>query len=262
MRTLKLANPPMHGPDVEAIQKLVSVPADGVYGVQTANAVYRAKVKLGYEKPDHSAGDLFVAYMTGRRKPTAAMAKRAHSAPKLGPGSSTSPASAQTPEQLMRAAVPKIWALLVANASKVHYPAGDRRTTSNIHTISTLADLEQILASPAGLTADCSQTASMVAHIAGAKCPDGEYAANWAADGYTGTMLAGSEHITQSQVQVGDFRVYGGGTGHHVAEVTAVLPNGDFEMGSHGGDPVHFILNSVEQTYQPAGGTWLGLRVA
>lgn len=46
---------------------------DGVYGVLTAQAVYRAKYWLGYLKPDHVAGDLLFSYLEGKRKPNLAM---------------------------------------------------------------------------------------------------------------------------------------------------------------------------------------------
>jgi hypothetical protein len=263
VRTLTPTHPPEHGPYVEEMQRALTafgfpVQVDGVWGVQSGTAAYRAKVTLGYAKPDHTAGDLLLAYLTGRKKPTAAMVKRAKRQPPVGPTPSPAPAPPATHEETVRGAVVATWHLLVANASKVHYPPGDRRTTSNIHTISSRDELRAILASPGGLTADCSQTASMVAHIAGAKCPDGEYAANWAADGYTGTMLAGSEHISVSQVKVGDFHVYGPGTGHHVAQCLQRAGR-DFLMGSHGSDPPRLILDSVEASYQPAGGAWLRL---
>lgn len=251
----------MRGPDAENVQRLLGViPADGIWGIQSGTAAYRKKVELGYAKPDHTAGDLLVDYLTGKKKPTAAMVKRAKGQPPVGPTPSPTPTPPETHEEQVRAAVVSTWHLLVANADRVHYPPGDRRTTSNIHTISTVSQLRAVLASSAGLTADCSQTASMVSHIAGARCPDGEYAANWAADGYTGTLLAGCAHIPASQVQVGDLHVYGGGTGHHVAQCVQRVGR-DFLMGSHGSDPPRFILDSVEASYQPAGGAWLRLPI-
>lgn len=261
MKTYSIQHPYETGPGVGEIQKLVGVQVDDVYGVNTGNAVYKWKVKLGYAKPDHSAGAEFVAYMTGAKKPTAAMIKRAGKQPKLPTdGSSGAPTSLPTHEDVVRKNVVDVWHHLFSNYSKVHYPPHDVRQRSNIHLISTMQQLDEVLNSPGGLIADCSQTVSMVCHIAGAKCPDGDYAKDWAADGYTGTILDGTERITTSQVRVGDIYVYGGGTGHHTAQCIAILPN-DFEMGSHGSDPVHEILQSVELDYQPSGGSWRRLTI-
>ena len=83
MKTLKLTSPLMSGLDVEKLQKLLRDKGmykgniDGAYGPVTAQAVYRAKHYLGYAKPDKVAGDLLVSYLSGKRKVTAAMAKRA-----------------------------------------------------------------------------------------------------------------------------------------------------------------------------------------
>lgn len=93
MKTAILTSPPMHGPEIERLQKLLKGKGwyhgaiDGDYGEQTAQAVFRGKHYIGVAKPDHIAGDLFVSYLTGKRKPTAAMvklaAKRAQTAKKL-----------------------------------------------------------------------------------------------------------------------------------------------------------------------------------
>lgn len=258
MRTLTVTSPPERGPDVTALQVLLGVtPADGVYGIQTATAAYRAKIRLGYAHPDHSAGDELEAYLTGKRKPTAAMRKRGGKQPKVGPTPSPAPTPPTSHEEIVRAACVSVAQLLLANAARIHYPPNDQRTTGSIHEISSLASLQNILGSAGGLTADCSQTVSLIAHVAGARCPDGEYAKDWAADGYTGTLLAGCEHITAGQVKPGDLHVYGAGTGHHVAMALSAGPNP--EMVSHGSDPIRLVRDSDESRYQPAGGAWLRL---
>lgn len=257
-RTLRLTSPLEQGPDVEAMQRLLHVvPADGVYGIQTATAAYRAKVRLGYAKPDHSAGELLVDYLTGKRKPTAAMVKRAGKQPPLPHPPPRPPANR---EELIREAIVATWHLLIANATKVHYPPHDIRPTEWIHTIATRTELLEVLASHDGLWADCSQTVSMVSHVAGAKCPDGDYAKDWAADGYTGTLIDGCDKITKAQARIGDLHVYGAGTGHHVAQKLADV-TGDALMGSHGSDPPRLILDSDEARYQPWGGVWLRLPI-
>lgn len=260
MRTLTLTHPPEQGPDIARLQQLLRVAADGIYGTQTATAVYRRKIELGYEKPDHTAGDLLLAYLTGTKHPTAAMRARAakNAGKTSAPGSSsTAPNEPLTHEQLVRQNCVAIAHLLLANAARIHYPPGDRRTTSRIHQIATRDDLDHALDQSGGLTLDCSQTVSLIAHVAGANCPDGDYAKNWAADGYTGTLLDGCDKITATQVQRGDFHVYGAGTGHHVAMALEHGPNP--LMISHGSDPIRTIRDSDEVGYQPAGGAWLRL---
>lgn len=262
-RTLTLTRPFEHGPDVAEIQRLLGVdPADGVYGHQTANAVYRRKVELGFKTPNHEAGATLLAYLSGRRKPSAAMAARAKaSASKVAPAgsSSTTPPPEATHEDRVRAGCVELFHLLVAHAASVHYPAGDKRTRS-IRAITTRLELELLLESSRGLTIDCSQTVTLVAHVAGARCPNGGYAAHWADDGYTGTLLDGCARITASQARPGDLRVYGGGTGHHVGMV--LEPGLDPLIGSQGSEAGPFILrDSAEQRYQPAGGTFLRLPI-
>lgn len=78
-RVLHLTTPLMHGRDVKSMQLLLihggylkSAP-DGVYGVHTAQAAYRAKFWLGYIRCDQSAGDELRGYLNNSRKPGPAM---------------------------------------------------------------------------------------------------------------------------------------------------------------------------------------------
>ena len=86
MRTLRLASPLMRGDDVRRAQRalirrgfLGRDGADGVYGPVSANAAKAAKWSLGYAKKnvDERYGDVLLAYLEGRRKPTRAMRVRA-----------------------------------------------------------------------------------------------------------------------------------------------------------------------------------------
>lgn len=93
-RVLQLTSPHMKGDDVARLQsKLVQRgylkgQVDGEYGPLTAQAVYRAKYRLGYGKPDQVAAKLLYDYLSGAKQPTAAMKarakKRAKAAPKRG----------------------------------------------------------------------------------------------------------------------------------------------------------------------------------
>jgi hypothetical protein len=83
VKTLKLTSPYMRGDDVTKMQRALvqkhylNDAVDGVYGPLSAQAAHRAKYWLGYTKVDQTAGDVLYAYLTGARKPTEAMTKRA-----------------------------------------------------------------------------------------------------------------------------------------------------------------------------------------
>lgn len=78
-RVLILTSPHIKGDHVEAMQRALTHagfykgPITGEYGPLTAQAAFRAKYRLGYLKPDHSAGDLLYGYLTGQKKPTLQM---------------------------------------------------------------------------------------------------------------------------------------------------------------------------------------------
>ena len=265
MRTLELTDPPQRGEDIRELQQLLGVNPDGVYGPATAAAVYRKKLALGYQTPDHSAGDLLIAYLTGKKKPTAAMVTRARQQKKVvpNPGSTTvRPATAKPTkkddaaarESAVRAAAVLLMHFLLDQNPRVHYPLHDVRTMT-IHELATRGDLDARMAS--NLTLDCSQSVTLIAHIAGAKDPNG---GKYAADGFTGTLLKGCTPITRAQAQPGDLRVFGGGTGHHVCMVLA--GGGDPLLFSHGQEPDPIaIRESVEARFQPSGGTFLRLPI-
>jgi hypothetical protein len=155
-------------------------------------------------------------------------------------------------ETLVRTRALWLMRLLIAEADRVHYPPGDRRTMT-INGIATRGDLERVLGT--GLTVDCSQAVTLIAHVAGARDPNGN---RFAADGYTGTLLGGCAHIAREWAKCGDLRVFGGGTGHHVAMV--MTPGADPLLFSHGAEngPVA-ILESRELLAQPPGGAFLRL---
>ena len=254
-----MTHPPEHGDDVRMLQKLLGIPATGIYDQAAANAVYRKKLQLGYQTPDHAAGDLLVAYLKGAKKPTPAMQRRA-AAYRQHP---TRPHSRQlTPaerraahEAAVRASAVSVMHLLLTQSARVHYPAHDVRTRT-IHQIATLAQLEAELAA-GRLTIDCSQSVTLIAHVAGAGDPNG---GNWSSDGYTGTLLSACPHIPRPQAGPGDMCVFGAGTGHHVAMV--MNPAGDPLLFSHGqeSDPIAIRL-SVESRFQPPGQTFLRLPI-
>jgi cell wall-associated NlpC family hydrolase len=265
VRTLHLTHPPEHGDDVRALQQLLGVAATGQYDEAAANAVYRKKLELGYLTPDHDAGDQLMSFLTGTKHPSAAMVKRAelYRRSLTKKGTTARPATVQATatekaaatEAAVRAKAVSVMHLLISSNPKIHYPAHDVRTMT-IHAISTLEQLQAKIASNA-LTIDCSQAVTLIAHVAGAKDPNG---GNWASDGYTGTLLEGCKPISRAQAKPGDLRVFGGGTGHHVCMV--IQPGANPLLFSHGqeNDPIA-ISESVELKYQPPGGTFLRLPI-
>lgn len=74
-----VTTPLMHGSGVMRLQSLLREKnylddkVDGVYGVHTAQAVYRAKFWLGYRKPNQAAGATLLKYLAGDKSPTAGM---------------------------------------------------------------------------------------------------------------------------------------------------------------------------------------------
>jgi hypothetical protein len=75
----------MEGHNVKVLQnwlktkKYLKGAVDGVYGPETARAVKDAKYALGYRTVNNQAGDLILAYLSGKKKPNLAMRARAKS---------------------------------------------------------------------------------------------------------------------------------------------------------------------------------------
>lgn len=83
IRTLNLTTPETRGLDVKELQTILRDKTyyrgaiDGEYGILTAQATFRAKFKLGYAKPNKTAGQRLYDYLTGVRKPGLIMEQRA-----------------------------------------------------------------------------------------------------------------------------------------------------------------------------------------
>jgi len=69
----------MSGNDVRIVQSALKSRGylhdrlDGEYGPLTAQAAYRAKYWLGYQHPDHAAGERLLNYLLEKKQPTPAM---------------------------------------------------------------------------------------------------------------------------------------------------------------------------------------------
>ncbi|MDQ5821742.1 MAG: peptidoglycan-binding protein [Actinomycetota bacterium] len=105
-RTLQLTSPLMTGPDVKELQTLLRKAGylddviDGEYGPLTAQAVYRAKFRLGYRSPDQTAAGLLVSYLDGTKEPTEAMKKVAAERNKKPKAGSLTPAQRKVQKAL------------------------------------------------------------------------------------------------------------------------------------------------------------------
>lgn len=143
---------------------------------------------------------------------------------------------------------------LVQDEPLVHYPPGDRRT----RTIHQIATEKQMLAElHAGrLTIDCSQSVTMLCHVAGLKDPNGNA---YRDDGYTGTLLEHLRHYSNpASAMPGALVVFGGGTGHHVCMVRKAGKNP--LLFSHGQERGPFMISlSEEAKYQPKPITFLSV---
>jgi hypothetical protein len=243
MRTLHLANPLEHGPDVRRAQTVLhkhgyldASDVDGSFGPHSAHASELAKYKLGYPaiaiKP--TFGDQLNGYLTGKLALPKDYQEREH-------------ARAGVPyvvfeQQALRAKIATIAHWGVANTGQIHYQ--QRRPIDGINHPYQLP-----------LYTDCSGFVTLCYHWAGAPDPNGR---GYDGLGFTGTLLQHMKSIMKSQVKIGDVVVYGAYPGHHTCLV--VEAGGDPLLVSHGSenDP-HFIRHSVESQYQPHVVTWLRL---
>lgn len=242
-RTLHLANPLMHGPDVRAAQQtlhnhgfLAKTDIDGSFGPHTASACTLAKYKLGYPsaaiKPTY--GDQLKGYLTGKLKLPRDYQERERARSGVS--------YIVFEQQALRQKIKSIALWGVANTAAIHYE--QKRPIDGINHPYELP-----------LYTDCSGFVTLCYRWAGAPDPNGR---SFDGLGFTGTLLQHMHAIMLSQVKVGDVVVYGAYPGHHTCVV--IEPGADPLLVSHGqeGDPRE-IRHSVEARYQPNHVTWLRL---
>jgi cell wall-associated NlpC family hydrolase len=236
-RTLHLANPLLHGPDVAALQRLLTAgaagdvhpgPVDGEYGPLTAAAVRRAKRVLGYpeEGCNEVAGPRLVALLGGAAAAPAGFAARA--------------ASRQAEESALRARIVANARWGIVHEARIHY--------RQLRPIDGLGEPRRL-----PLETDCSGFVTLCYAWAGAEDPNG---LAYSGAGYTGTLLAHMTTIPVKAAQPGDLVVWGPPPGHHVA---LALEDGDDPLlCSHGQERGPLAIRfSSESSAQPAPATWL-----
>ena len=127
---------------------------------------------------------------------------------------------------------------------RIHYAQVRPMRTRRIH---SLHMLQQALALPAGITCDCSESVTMLCHIAGLDDPNGF---GYDGTGYTGTLLHHLPHLANARTcKLGDLVVFGPGSGDHVCMVRQSGANP--LLWSHGQEsgPI-FISLRAEDAYQ------------
>jgi hypothetical protein len=157
-----------------------------------------------------------------------------------------------TPTQ--RAKLAQLMDLLVRERAQVHYAQVRPMRT---HRLASLHLLQQALASPAGVTMDCSESVTLLCRLAGLDDPNG---VDYDGTGYTGTLLRNLPHYSDARkAKTGALVVFGPGSGHHVCMVRA--PGRDPLLFSHGSErgPIMIRL-SEEKRYQLPPTTFLAIK--
>jgi len=147
----------------------------------------------------------------------------------------------------------RIMDLLVREAARVHYAQVRPMQTRPIHSLHLL---QQALYSPHGVTMDCSESVTLLCHVAGLKDPNGF---GYDGHGFTGTLLHDLPHYTDpSKAEVGALVVFGPGSGDHVCMVRR--PGANPTLFSHGSErgPIYISL-SAEKSYQRPPTTFLSI---
>ena len=146
--------------------------------------------------------------------------------------------------------------ILVQRNARVHYRQARPMVTRRI---ATGHELARAIASPHGLTMDCSESVTLLCRLAGMRDPSSPTGKahvfgghNWHdfdGAGFTGTLLASLPHyMNPAAANVGALVVFGGGYGEHVCMVRH--PGRDPILFSHGSEAGPFYIRlSVERRY-------------
>jgi len=145
-----------------------------------------------------------------------------------------------------RAAMRYLMDLLLNHRARVHY-AEVRPMRSR--SIGTVFELKQRIASPGGLTMDCSESVTLICKLAGLADPNG---LGYDGAGFTGTLLDHLPHYSEAGgAKIGALCVFGPGTGTHVAMVHE--RGSDPWLFTHGeeSDPSLHRLSWMQPGFQP-----------
>jgi hypothetical protein len=152
-----------------------------------------------------------------------------------------------------RAQLARIMDLLVAERARVHYA---QRRPMQTARVTSLHLLQQALASPHGVTMDCSESVTLLCRVCGLDDPNGF---DYDGHGFTGTLLHYLPHYTDARkAKVGALVVFGPGSGDHVCMVRRAGANPTlFSHGSERG-PIWITL-ADEKRYQRAPTVFLSI---
>lgn len=156
-----------------------------------------------------------------------------------------------TNEQRVQAA--SIMDYLVQHAVKVHYAQVRPMRTRTIHDV---AALKKQVASPAGVTMDCSESVTLILRLVGVGDPNGLH---FNGEGNTSTLYDHLSHYTKpAGANIGALVRFGPGYGEHVCMVRT--PGTDPLLFSHGEESGPFYIRlSEERRYHTPPVTFLSV---
>jgi hypothetical protein len=156
--------------------------------------------------------------------------------------------------QKQRAHMASSMDLLVRFKGRVHYRQVRPMSTMTIRT----GHLRAALLRRGGITMDCSESVTLICHLAGLRDPNG---LNYDGSGFTGTLLNHLHHYDDPKAAgIGAMVVFGGGTGEHVAMVRRPHETNPL-MFSHGTeeDPTYYTLAQLLPAFPGQPHTFLSI---
>jgi hypothetical protein len=138
--------------------------------------------------------------------------------------------------------------LLVRYKSRVHYAQFRPMRTMRIHP----GHLRRALLRPGGITMDCSESVTLICHLAGLRDPNGS---DYDGEGNTGTLLHYLEHRDRLG-RTGSLAVFGAPPGEHV-----VMRRDELRWFSHGteADPNYYTLEVLRDAFRGQPVTFLSI---
>src|SRR5215471_10642716 len=155
--------------------------------------------------------------------------------------------------QAQRDKAGRIMDTLVRYRARVHYAQRRPMRTMSIKP----GHLTLALLKPGGITMDCSESVTLICHLAGLRDPNGLH---YNGQGFTGTLLDHLEHYANPhRARTGALVVFGAAPGEHVAMVRHA--GSDPECFSHGteADPRYFKLSELSHAFPGQPHTFLSI---
>ena len=144
--------------------------------------------------------------------------------------------------------------LLVRYKRRVHYAQRRPMTTMSIRP----GRLRLALLRPGGITMDCSESVTLICHLAGLRDPNGNH---YDGEGFTGTLLEHLPHYSDpARARTGAMVVFGKAPGEHVVMVREP-DNTNPKCFSHGteADPTYYTLAQLLAAFPGKPHTFLSI---